>query len=673
MSKEEADYSSSEESKSDSETKDKSQALVNYSKKSIFLYDKKCRTVLHLGVIYRNLSKAATNAIDLDKITNKIQSMINKNQIYLRDVGPIILGITKIIVKKTFFLYKDIEELTNLRIGSYSRDPSKITGNISEDNSEIKERKSKDLIINGKKLLGNDKEERTSVININSLDTEGLNFQNTAVNDLNSTVGKNKIRAGNKLNEMTFSKDIIELSNDDMIRRTIQKMSKLDNTDIKDIFETNKKKTKDDIKYETENKNSKTINNLKEMLLNKGKNNDLNSSNLNDLNMDYSAQNSVINDANNKDVENFFTVVKSQIANDNNAENNNDNNETNFDFDFNMDNFKDDNYLFSNKKFKINKEEMKNNLKSKITKKTEFMRGNAKLKYDDELELENYINFDKLKKGKLEEIEKKLEEENDIKLGNIQFNKNIFLFDKSKLTGFINEKYEYLLPQYLEAKEDFNEESSSKKDLESYTKMRNDSNFNTDSKLTEKNDISRAERFTTSNKKKISLGNFDSSNILMNNLSKLTLDRNDFKGAQSFIEKMNLMDNKENNNNENTKEEFNINNDMDLIEPENDNEENISKDMINENNNKIKEAKTNEELKEEEDAKLLKQDLENNVFSKNKKKITFDKIRDKLENKEKFEEPKLFYDLLLLAQNGDIEITQKDLMINKTINISLNY
>ena len=673
MSKEEADYSSSEESKSDSETKDKSQALVNYSKKSIFLYDKKCRTVLHLGVIYRNLSKAATNAIDLDKITNKIQSMINKNQIYLRDVGPIILGITKIIVKKTFFLYKDIEELTNLRIGSYSRDPSKITGNISEDNSEIKERKSKDLIINGKKLLGNDKEERTSVININSLDTEGLNFQNTAVNGLNSTVGKNKIRAGNKLNEMTFSKDIIELSNDDMIRRTIQKMSKLDNTDIKDIFETNKKKTKDDIKYETENKNSKTINNLKEMLLNKGKNNNLNSSNLNDLNMDYSAQNSVINDANNKDVENFFTVVKSQIANDNNAENNNDNNETNFDFDFNMDNFKDDNYLFSNKKFKINKEEMKNNLKSKITKKTEFMRGNAKLKYDDELELENYIDFDKLKKGKLEEIEKKLEEENDIKLGNIQFNNNIFLFDKSKLTGFINEKYEYLLPQYLEAKEDFNEESSSKKNLESYTKMRNDSNFNTDSKLTEKNDISRAERFTTSNKKKISLGNFDSSNILMNNLSKLTLDRNDFKGAQSFIEKMNLMDNKENNNNENTKEEFNINNDMDLIEPENDNEENISKDVMEENNKKIKEAKTYEELKEEEDAKLLKQDLENNVFSKNKKKITFDKIRDKLENKEKFEEPKLFYDLLLLAQNGDIEITQKDLMINKTINISLNY
>ena len=666
MSKEKYE-SSSEESKSDSETNDKSQALVNYSKKSIFLYDKKCRTVLQLGVIYRNLSKAATNAINLDKITHKIQSMINKDQIYLRDVGPIILGITKIVVKKTFFLYKDIEELTNLRISS--REPSKIQGNTSEDNSEIKERKNRDVIINGKKLLGNDNEEGTLAMNINSMDTEGLNFQNTALGGLNSTAGKNnKIRAGNKFTDMTFSKDIIELTNDDMIRRTIQKMSKLDNTDIKDIISTNKKRTKDDLKFETENKNSKTLNNLKEMLLNKGNNKDLNSSNLNELNLDYSAQNSVINDANNKDVDNFFTVVKSQITNDNNVLNNEENNENNFDFEFNMDNLKVDNYLFSNKKVKINKDDMKNNLKSKITKKSEFMKGNAKLKYDDEIELEDYI---KSKKGKNDDIEKQIEQENKIKLNNIQFDNNIFLFDKKKLTGFINEKYEYLLPPFLEAKDD-NEESKSRKSLDSYVKVRKDSNFNTDSKLTEKNDISRAERFTTSNKKKISLGNFDSNSILMNNLSRLTLDRNDFKGAASFIEKMNLFGKE--NNDENNKEELNmdnsnINNDMDLIEQDNDNEGNI--DI--EENKKIKEIKTNEELKEEEDAKLLKEDLENNVFSKNKKKITFDKIRDKLDNKEKFEEPKLFYDLLLLAQKGDIEITQKDLMNNKTINVSLNY
>ena len=662
---------SSAHSNSDSETDDKSQALVNYSKKSIFLYDKKCRTVLHLGVIYRNLSKAATNAINLDKITHKIQSMIDKNQIYLRDVGPIILGITKIVVKKTFFLYKDIEDLTNLRISS--RDPSKVIGNNSEDNSEIKERKNRNVNIDGKKLLGTDKEDGTLAMNINSMDTEGLNFQNS----VSGTAFKNKLKTGNKFSDLTFGKDIIELTNDDMIRRTIQKMSKLDNTDIKDIISTNKKNTKGEIKFDTENKNSKTLKNLREMLLNKGGNNNLNSSNLKDLNLEYSVQNSVNVDENNKDIDNFFTVVKSQIVNDNNNPVNDDNLDNNFDFEINMDNFKDEHYLFSNQKYNIDKEEMKNNLKSKLIKKSEFMKGNARLKYDDELELDNFLDYDKLKKGKSEEIEKKLEEENLFKLQNIQFNTNIFLFDKNRLTGFDNEKYEYLLPQFLEAKEDedLNEsKDQSKEGMESYSKMRNDSNINSVSKTSEKNDITRGERFTSSNKKKISLGNFDSNNILMNNLSKLSLDRDDFKGAQSFIEKLKLLDkeNKNENNREDLNNNSNINNDIDLVEQDNGFEGNNNEINL-EQGNKIQEMKSNEELKEEEDANLLKEDLEKNVFGKSKKKITFDKIREKLENKDKFEEPKLFYDLLLLAQKGDVDITQKELMKNKTINVSLNY
>jgi hypothetical protein len=333
-----------------------------------------------------------------------------------------------------------------------------------------------------------------------------------------------------------------------------------------------------------------------------------------------------------------------------------------------MNDFRDENNLYSNKKFEINKDEIKKNLKTKINKKTEYMNRNAKLKYDDELEIEYDTNFDndKIRKGKLKELEKKLEEENMFKLKNIQFNTNIFLFDKNKLTGFSNEKYEYLLPQFLEAKEDENSEENKEITLDSYSKMRNDSNVASVSKLSEKNDISRAERFTSSNKKKISLGNFDSNNILMNNLSKLSLDRNDFKGAKSFIEKLSLMD-KENNN-----ENININNDIDLVEQENDFEEKNNEINLEENK-KMKEIKSNEEIKEEEDATLLKEDLEKNVFSKSKKRITFDKIREKLDNKEKFEEPKLFYDLLLLAQNGDVEITQSELMENKKINVSLNY
>ena len=667
---------SSNKSNSDNETDDKTQALTTYSKKSIFLYDKKCRTVLHLGVLYRNLSKAATNAINLDKITHKIQKMIDKNQIYLRDVGPIILGITKIVVKKTFFLFKDIEELTNLRMNSKDQRNliGRNNGNNSEDNSEIKEkdsRKKSKKNLDSKKLLGNEHED-TLAMNINSLETEGLNNQNS----LAGTAFKNKLRNTNKLTDLTFSKDIIELTNDDMIRRTIQKMSKLENSDIKELVSTNKKNKKDDTKFDTENKNSKTLKNLREMLLNKngGKNNS--NLNLNELNMDYSAHNfdgSVNLDENNKDVNNFFTVVRSQIDNENNAPLDNDNIDHNFDFEINMNDFKDENNLYSNKKYDINKDEIKKNLKTKINKKSEYMNYNAKLKYDDELEMKYDTDFDndKIRKGKIKEMEKKLEAENMFKLENIQFNTNIFLFDKNKLTGFSNEKYEYLLPQFLEAKDDENSEDNNKEiSLDSYSKLRNDSNIASVSKLSEKNDIYRNERFTSSNKKKISLGNFDSNNILMNNLSRLSLDRNDFKGAKSFIEKLNLMDKE--NNNETNNDNININNDIDLIEQENDLEEKNNEINLEENK-KIKEIKSNEEIKEEEDANLLKEDLQKNVFSKSKKKITFDKIREKLDNKEKFEEPKLFYDLLLLAQNGDVEITQSELMENKKINVSLNY
>ena len=667
---------SSNKSNSDNETDDKTQALTTYSKKSIFLYDKKCRTVLHLGVLYRNLSKAATNAINLDKITHKIQKMIDKNQIYLRDVGPIILGITKIVVKKTFFLFKDIEELTNLRMNSKGQRNliGRNNGNNSEDNSEIKEkdsRKKSKKNLDSKKLLGNEHED-TLAMNINSLETEGLNNQNS----LAGTAFKNKLRNANKLTDLTFSKDIIELTNDDMIRRTIQKMSKLENSDIKELISTNKKNKKDDTKFDTENKNSKTLKNLREMLLNKngGKNNS--NLNLNELNMDYSAHNfdgSVNLDENNKDVNNFFTVVRSQIDNENNAPLDNDNIDHNFDFEINMNDFKDENNLYSNKKYDINKDEIKKNLKAKINKKSEYMNYNAKLKYDDELEMKYDTDFDndKIRKGKIKEMEKKLEAENMFKLENIQFNTNIFLFDKNKLTGFSNEKYEYLLPQFLEAKDDENSEDNNKEiSLDSYSKLRNDSNIASVSKLSEKNDIYRNERFTSSNKKKISLGNFDSNNILMNNLSRLSLDRNDFKGAKSFIEKLNLMDKE--NNNETNNDNININNDIDLIEQENDLEEKNNEINLEENK-KIKEIKSNEEIKEEEDANLLKEDLQKNVFTKSKKKITFDKIREKLDNKEKFEEPKLFYDLLLLAQNGDVEITQSELMENKKINVSLNY
>lgn len=643
------------ESNSDKEDNDKTQDLVKV-KKNIFLYDKKCRTVLHLGVLYKNLSKSVANAINLDKITSKIQSMIDKNQIYLRDAGPIILGITKIIIKKTILLFEDIEQLTKLRINSKAQNSINNKGTLQNDEEE-KDISKKDEKIDGKKLLPNEMKssDGTSAININSFDDDNFNFKNSTLLDIESTMKKNK-KLNNKFTDLTFSKDIIELNNDDMIRRTMQKMSKINEGDIKDIYSTNKKGSKKyNIDFNTDEKDNKALNNLREMLFNKkdGTSNNLLSNNF---------------DNNEKDVEGFFTVIKSQIQtnNENEGELNDGTNLIDFNFEINANDLKDSNYV-QNIKYEIDKDDpIADTLKSKDMSKSFFMQ-KGKLKYDEDIEIEmtEEETTDKSRK----ELEKKMEKENQSKLENIQYSFDLFNFDKSKLTSFDNEKYEYLLPKFLEADENTpNETESELRSLrnedsrDSSTTKMNLVNNGTEEKS--KNDITRANRLTTSNKKKISLANFDTENkVLMHNLSRMTLDKNDFKGATSFIEKMKAVD-KETNLDDNREDNYDNSNVMDI---------NLNnQDEPNETKSKKDKKYITEEIKEDEDVVLLKEDLTKNVFNNKKNKnISFNKIRDKLENGDKFKEQKLFYDLLLLAQKGDLEMTQDKLMDNDSINICL--
>ena len=677
------DVDDSNYSNSDNETKEKNQDLVKYSKKNIFLYDKKCRTVLHLGVLYKNLTKAAANSINLDKITSKIQSMIDKNQIYLRDAGPIILGITKIVVKKTYILFEDIEELTKLRINS--KDQNRITNKENKEDIEDNENtQKKEINLKGRQIIGNEVKDSTgtTALNINSFDDDILNLRNSHLLGIENSILKNK-KLNNKYSDLTFSKDIIELNNDDMIRRTIQKMSKLKDSDIKNMLSTNKNnKYKDEIKFDTENKNSKTLENLREMIFNK--NNNKTNNNINETN--YNLSNNVDNnlDNNNKDVEGFFTVIKSQIEESNNIGNNKPDeildNDINFNFDINVNVLQNDNFN-SNIKYQINKDDpINNNLKTNTNKKTQFML-KGKLKYDEDIELDMDEPPEKLGNKEKKELEKQIEKDNELKLENLQLNYNIFKFDKNKLTSFGGEKYEYLLPKFLEA-----DEEEENKDNESEIKgIRKEDNItdsttkiniinNSNSQSNDKSDISRLNRLTTSNKKKLSLANFDLENkLLLHNLSRMTLDKNDFKGSTSFIEKIKEIDN-ENKKNDNSREDNNENlnnnfNDLALIEQD-DNNYNFNNQNENNEENKDKVKYISEDIKEEEDAVLLKEDLEKNVLH-NKKNISFNKIRDKLENSDKFVEPKLFYDLLLLAQKGDVDITQKELMNNESINIRL--
>jgi hypothetical protein len=296
---------------------------------------------------------------------------------------------------------------------------------------------------------------------------------------------------------------------------------------------------------------------------------------------------------------------------------------------------------------------------------------------------------EKLSDSQKREFEKRMEKENEHKLESLQLNFNIFHFDRNKLTTFNEEKYEYLLPKFLETEDTdtYNREDESEikgirkeESIEgSTTKLNIINNSNLESN--DKNDISRLNRLTTSNKKKLTLANFDSDNkLLMQNLSRMTLDKNDFKGSISFIEKIKEIDkeNKKNKNSDINREDNSENvdsnfNDLDLVEQDvnNNNNNDINIDIDGGDKNTENNIKIIDDIKEEEDIIQLKEDLETNVF-KNKKNISFVKIRDKLDNKEKFIEPKLFYDLLLLAQKGDVEMTQKKIMNNETINIHLN-
>ena len=665
------DKKDSNYSDSDNEHEANNKDLVKYSKRKLFLYDKKCRTVLHLGVLYKNLTKSAANSINLDKITSKIQSMINKNQIYLRDAGPIILGITKIIVKKTNILFEDIEELTKLRITSKDqiRTASKENKKIFEEDDNENNKK-KLVNSNKKQVLGNEIKESTgtTALNINSLDDDFFNHKISNPLGLENSTAKN-IKT-NKYSELTFSKDIIELNNDDMILRTIQKMSKLNNNDIKKIISTNKKtKDKKELQFESESKNSKTLQNLRDMLFN----NDLEVNINNKLNKNFL-------DNNNKDVEGFFTIIKSQIEDSSNNINNQKNegiNESNaninFDFEINTNYLKEGNFN-SNIKYELDKDDsIEKNLKAKKEEKPIFL-NRGKLKYDKEIEIEMEEAEENLSNKKKKLLEKNLERENKEKLEEIQFIYNSFHFDKNALISFQNEKYEYLLPTFLMEKDD--DDTSKESEIKSTRKDQNITDYstnvinlnnNSNIESNEKSDISRVNRLTTSNKKKLSLGNFDTENkSLLHDLSKISLDNYDFKGSTSFFEK--LKEIKRNDNIKMSEKMENIENEdnyMDLIEP------------INNNHNEINEEKKenvrhlSEDMKEEEDADQLKEDLKKNVFA-HKKKICFTQIRNKLDNKKKFMKPKLFYDLLLLAQKGDIEMTQKILMNNESINISLN-
>ena len=147
-----------------------------------------------------------------------------------------------------------------------------------------------------------------------------------------------------------------------------------------------------------------------------------------------------------------------------------------------------------------------------------------------------------------------------------------------------------------------------------------------------------------SEKKNISIDDFNSnSKTLIHNLSRLTLNKEDFDNTIPFVDNVAKIEEEEAN---------------DIMDEEIPDLSNIKYDE--ETERKEKEDRSKED--ENKEINELEDDLKEKYLKK-KKDVLFTSISDK------YDTPVLFYNLLVLAQIGGIELTQEEMFRNDTIHI----
>ena len=373
--------------------------------------------------------------------------------------------------------------------------------------------------------------------------------------------------------------------------------------------------------------------------------------------------NNISNNINNKE-NNFSNMINI----DNNILNISKNNQLDFNDDLNYDineNINDNDLNYDNNDFvdlfdilKQNKKSVKQiekNLKEK-EKKNIFVHKNKFLNNDDDININ------------LEPPEKKTNYVVDNMIN--QFKEKLFdnYFDENKIISFEGEsQYEYLIPENLIKLNTItqNEKSEEKTKIENDTFL-NNNNISTinkkDDEIEIRHDIT---PIITTEKKKISISNFkNESRQLLKSLSRLSLNKNDFNGTL-LSTKIKEIKEKE----EKKKKSLlnNINNDDTYLNNINE-DDNFLDNSNNDKSRNISIKDINEEEIEKINLKELCNILNENILKK-KKSTDFNTIC-KCVDKEKFPPPKLFYDLLILAQNNEIEISQNELFNNSTIKIT---
>ena len=580
------------------------------------------RNVYQIGFNSRNITKTLTNNLEIKEISNNIIKDTKNNIISVRSYGPLLLGLVLIYKKKIILFIEDV-------FNTLKNNNNNIN-NFDDENDDKK----------------NIKKETQSAIKL-KLNSENFNIMSLTPIKNENKLNNNFINENDELSENKYfnniftpnkknsTKDLLTMDSNEMLRRSINNNSLLDKINTISIKNNN-----------NNNNNDGSINNLSSLLQKeklKKPLTEIKPSNKKNLNNNLNFNDFSFNENKENDDFNFFNFIKNE-----NEINNNNNN----DFDFTDSNIFDNNF-FKNEKSSIKKhifKEIESIFSNKEKKEKPFVFKNKNLEFDEEISIPIKIDdFTKENNFNIDEIT------NKFKNNLIIQNKTL---DTSNLENFNNQsKYEYLAPNFIIVESE-NENEIKRNDLSF-------SNVNVSSNL-------------ISERKKISIESF--SNVgkdLIYDLSKLNLDKDDFDGIL-FNEKIEEIEKENNNNinNENNNENFNDFNNENFNDENNENfnDENNN----NENDYEINYSNIKENINKKEINELYKE-INNNILSKKKKEINLPNLSKKIKNcnnsnlnENNISQSKLFYDLLVLAQLGKIDLNQKEIFNNESINIKIN-
>lgn len=291
---------------------------------------------------------------------------------------------------------------------------------------------------------------------------------------------------------------------------------------------------------------------------------------------------------------------------------------------------------------KVSFKDIENALKEKH-KTVPYTKRNAKLEYDEEeMEINLEPDYAFNKEDSIIDLAKRLK-------------KKLQVHDIKDIDQFNDIKYDYLYPDLNKTKEE--EEGKEKEEEEKTEQIKRSKKKKS---IINEEEIRKSNNIQTAiiSKKRISIDSFDlDSTVLINNLSRLSLDKKDFSNLMSFNEKLEQIK-------ELKEVSIDLNNNNDINEQFDIDFNNLNDNPASSNHNKDNDSNNQPNINE------LSSEIHKKILKK-KKSVLFielhSKIKVQYDNKSE-----LLYDLLTLAQKGEFDLYQETMFDNNTITISKN-